>query len=556
MVRSSKTKLVASDPAVEFHGDQLRVKFNQFDQASYRLFLRCKRLPESVVDFDREQFNWTIIAPARFADLLGVEPPSLIGGTIPFSGHLFDDQQAVLKMALEAKRFAVWCECGWGKTPLSLEWARQVQHITNGRVLIVTLADIVSQWLEERDKFYSDSLPIETIKSKAHLREWCKSGGEHSIAITNYEKFNPESDDDAFNELRLLAGICLDESSRLRSSAGRQKLALTTYSKGIEYKLSCTATPAPNEVHEFFQQARFLEKVKTEADVITSFFKRNEKTHRWDIRPHGRQAFFEFMASWSIYIRDPRRYGWRQGHPDIPRPTYHYHEIEPLKEQLDAAREFATDSMGQPTIFQSEFTNAIQRVKLAQIARGFVYETEDDERATRRIPSKKPKFVAELARSEAENGMQVLIWTAFDAETEIIAKLLGNKVAGKPVEVITGSLAAKKRPEVLSRFKLGESAVLISRPRMLGYGVNLQCVGSMIWSDISDSFELLYQGIRRAYRYGQIRNVRVHFPYVEELESDSMRNLESKSARFDAEIGEMESCYLSARERLWGRIGA
>ncbi|MHC5540143.1 DEAD/DEAH box helicase family protein, partial [Singulisphaera rosea] len=309
---------MVATPEIAFRDDQLAVRFDRFDTESYDLFLRVKRLPEYQVEFHPDDETYSITAPARFASMLGVERP--VGGRedLQPSKFLFDDQAAIVRMALEAKRFAVWSDCGLGKTVVFLEWARHVIHRTGGRVLIVTMNEIVPQTIDMARQFYGDSLPIHRITSRQEMREWCAGSGS-GLAIVNYEKWNPEDlARQVVSEARQLAGIVLDESSRLKTGGGKQKWALIKSCRGIEYKLSCTATPAPNDVMEFASQASFLEKMRSEGEILWTYFTRDPKTHRWTVRPHARAAFFEFMAGWSIYVRDPRRYGWRAGMEPVP----------------------------------------------------------------------------------------------------------------------------------------------------------------------------------------------------------------------------------------------
>src|SRR5262249_25069305 len=110
------------------------------------------------------------------------------------------------------------------------------------------------------------------------------------IAVVNYEKFNHKGEDDqVVNECRHLAGVVLDESGRLANSGGKQKWAIIKSFRGVEYKLSLTATPAPNEIVEFASQASFLEKMRAEniqdaaEQIIWTYFTRHPKTHRWTI---------------------------------------------------------------------------------------------------------------------------------------------------------------------------------------------------------------------------------------------------------------------------------
>lgn len=533
---------------VSFHGDQMAIHFGRFDIENYGLFLKAKRLPEYAVAFNEGDESYTVTAPARFAGMLGVDRPASTATDLPLGAALFDDQKAIVSMALDAKRFAVWSDCGLGKTLIELEFGRQVQHKSGGRVLIVTLNEIVPQMISEAAKFYPDMNPLR-IGSQAEMIAWCRDGSA-GIAVTNYEKFNPRNlADGVINEMRLLSGIVLDESSRLKGGGdSKQKKVINASCKGVEYKLSCTATPAPNETIEFASQATFLEKIRTDEDILWTYFVRDNKTHRRTVKPNARAAFFDFMASWSLYLKHPKRFGWRLDLPDTPAPEYHTYELPATAEQLDVRKTVLFDTLGNGLLFFDRETNAIERLKLAQIARGFVYRKAGKGRRVERVDSPKPGFVADLVRSEVAAGHQVLVWTVFDEETAILAELLSGSPFG--VGTLIGKTAEGDRITELTRFREGQTRCLLSRPKMLGYGMNFQFCTSMIFSGFSESFEELYQAVRRAVRYGQTESVRVHFPVVTELEGDTFANLNRKAAEHDRATTEMEDSYLRSFSTL------
>lgn len=539
-------------PAITVNGDEMSICFDRFDIEAYRLFLRAKRLPEYRLAFNDEAMTYTITAPARFVAMLGVDLPAATVTDLPLLDALLDDQVAITEMALRAKRFAVWADCGLGKTLIGLEFARQVMHRTGGRVLIFTLNEIVPQWIEEAAKFYGDTLPIVRLDSRAAMKEWCRGEGLRAgthLAVTNYEKLNHRSEaDQVVNELRHLAGVIADESSRLKTGGGKQKWALIKSAKGIEFKLSCTATPAPNEIMEFASQASFLEKLRHENEIIWTYFRRDEKTHRWTVKPHARQAFFEFMAGWSIYVRDPRKYGWRKNMPVVPEPKIIEHELSPTEPQRQFIVDFHQTDDGTLSLVPTEHTNTIQRNKLSQVAKGFCYR-KGENGAFDRIDSLKPRRVAEIIRDEVDAGRQVLVWTVFDAESEIISdELMGMHLLG--FDVLTGRVPKGRRGGMLERFRRGESQVLISRPVMLGYGMNLQHCGAMVFSGFNDSYEQFYQALRRAYRFGQTQRLRVHIPFIPELEGEVWENILRKQAQHEQAIAEMEANYIAATRLL------
>lgn len=539
-------------PTIQFINDRLSVHFNQFGQSAYELFLKCKRLPEFDLQFHPEGETYTITAPARFADMLGATAPKIDAKPLKYCKAMYDDQIELVVTALEAKRFAIWSGCGNGKTLIGLEFARQVVHRTKGKFLIVTMNDIVQEWIDQADHFYGIKYPLVRLETRADMREWMKDGANGTIAITNYEKWNPGSlEDQVINEARYLAGIALDESSRLKGGGGKQKWALIKSCRGIEYKLSLTATPAPNDTIEFASQASFLEKMRTDVDIIWTYFTRDPKTLKWTVKPHAREAFFQFMSSWSIYVNDPKRYGWRKNLPDVPTPVYKIVEIEPTPEQREWQQKITVDKVGQSSLFGNDQLSAIQRVKLSQVAKGFRYLKGKSGRSVQRIPSDKPVVTAGIIRDEVAAGAQVLVWTVFDAESQMLSEILDGFSDGflkvNDVEVLTGSTNDDERINILDRFRHGQTRVLISRARMLGYGQNFQFVKAMVFSGWSDSFEDLYQAIRRAVRHGQQDPVRVYFPVIRELEGETLANVQRKEADFERSIREMEENYIKAR---------
>lgn len=567
--------MIQTAPQILIDGATLRVDFLRFDLDAYALFLKVKRLPEYTIELIEGgdgggEMAYRITAPARFAPLLGVAAPLDRQGRLDLPDFLHDDQVAIVGMALDEKRFACWSDCGLGKTLIGLEMARQVCHITRGRALIVTFGEIMPQWVSEAEKFYAGEtgclLPILPLHTRAAMKEWCATGSldgkptGFDVAVVNYEKFNHESDaDQVVSELRHLALLICDESSRLKTGGGQQKWAVIKSARGIEYKLSLTATPAPNEVMEFASQAAFLEKMRDANEIIWTYFRRDEKTHRWTVKPHARKAFFEFMAGWSIYVRDPRKYGWRMNVQPPPEPQTFIHTIGITAAQRRMVMDYNADPANVPDSavggMFAENLSAIAAGKLSQAAKGFVYRKANPDGSGRDalpVDSLKPRFVADLIAGEAADGtglgLRTMVWTVFDEETRILADLL--KDAPFKVEVLSGLTPKKERPNIIERFRSGETRVLLGRANMLGFGMNFQFVRSMVVSGFTFSYEQFYQLVRRAYRDGQKYRLRLHVPMIPELEGQMWDALTRKAGQHEAAIAEMEANYVAARREL------
>lgn len=573
-------------PIVTFHGDRLACHFDRFDQAAYVRFLEMKRLPEYELQFHPETESYTITAPKRFATMLGERFPDAAAGDLPFAPFLREHQVAITRMALEAKRFACWAWIGKGKTLVQLEFARHAIHRTGGRALLVTMNEIVPQTIEECRKFYgagdNSLLPVVQLTSRENMIRFARgeeldSWGEPftaKLGVTNYEKFNPcKAHGQAISGVNLACFI-VDEN-KLKGGGAKQKWAIIKTSKGIEYKLSCTATPAPNDTIEFASQASFLEKMRNDGEIIWTFFIRDEKTHRWTIKPHARKAFFEFMSSFSIYLKDERAFGWNMGGKPVPDPIVQVHEVAITTEQQAEAAKLTHEQSGQKTMFRGKDANAIERGKLSQLAKGFFYRTICGEcgaplasrgkksklrhcttcgatstvaKEAVRLPSLKPALVAELAERRVEQGLRVLVWTVFNEESAIVAEQLALRGVG--CDLLYGATKPKERLAILGRFRSGECPILVSRANMLGFGMNFQHVGAMIFSGWNDSYEMMVQAQGRAVRDGQTRRVLIDIPVIHELEGDQLENVLSKEAKHFAAIDEMQGNYLAAMKRM------
>lgn len=532
--------------------------FSTYDLDAYRLFVAAKALPESRTAYDWRTDTYTMTTPARFAPLLGLERPVGARDRLPLAAHLDDYQAWAVGMALDARRFALWLDTGLGKTPCYLEWARQVRHLTGGRVLIVAPLGIHDQVLEMAAGWYGDGLPIERLATRADLIAWCERPGA-GIAIVNQQKLI----EGKIPELRRCAGIVIDEASWLKTGGGVTKWNAIHSCTGVPYKLSCTATPAPNEAMEYASHAAWLETIRTEGEVLWTFFQSDRKTGEWFIKPHAKAAFYRFLASWSLYMRDPKAFGFRDVLADLPPLAPPVEEAIPMTDEQRALLGEVLTRAGKGMF--GDKMGVQERSKLAQIARGFRYVGTGKGRTVERVPSRKVERVVEIAEREIRDGRQVLVWTTFDEEAEILAPLIRDRLptptapgqairnpvrTERQVSVLHGSDTDAARADVLARFAAGEVRCLISKPQLIGYGLNLQHVRSMVFAGFDDSFERMYQAVRRAHRRGQTQPVRVFVPYVPELEGMVFGNVKDKEARFLAEVATQEAHYRAALAEL------
>ncbi|MDD2772732.1 MAG: DEAD/DEAH box helicase [Elusimicrobiales bacterium] len=519
---------------------QITLNFAQpFDLAKYAMFLKCKQLPESKLNYDWETDSYNIQTHPRFAHLLGMKAEGRAAAQQPLSDFLFDYQRFIVARALEAKRYAIYADCGLGKTVMFLEYARHILHKTGGKVLIFSPLQIILQTIEESRRFYGGKLSVHQLKTRAELVAWLNDDASpHHLAITNYEKMI----DGELPELNRLAGMIADESSIFKTGGGVIKWNMLHSLNGksgmaplgVEYRLSCTATPAPNDIMEYASQASFLGKLRTDGEILWTYFSR-DKFGNWQIKPYAKEGFYRFLASWSIYIRNPAHYGFTDNFRDIPAPQFHTHEIAQSPEQQ--RMELTIRRHGsEGSLFGDTELGVVKRSKLSQIAKGFVYLKDH---SVQRVDSRKPAAVAELIKAAVKSGSQVLVWTVFDEEGEIILEHLRK---GQAVN-LTGKMSEAERALVIEDFRHGTLPVLISKAGLLGFGLNFQFCDTMIFSGWNDSYEQFYQAIKRAHRYGQKKTLQVHLPVIPQLEEAILENVLHKKGNFERDAQEHEDVY-------------
>lgn len=166
---------------------------------------------------------------------------------------LFDFQKDIVRWALRKGKACIFADCGLGKTAMQLEWAHQVHINTFGDVLIVAPLAVAEQTKREGEKF---DIPVTICRAQTDVRP--------GINITNYEMLQH------FDASKFI-GVVLDESSILKHFASKMRTLIIDTFAETEYKLACTATPAPNDYMELGNHSEFVGAM-TRAEMLSMFF--------------------------------------------------------------------------------------------------------------------------------------------------------------------------------------------------------------------------------------------------------------------------------------------
>lgn len=472
----------------------------------YRKFLRIKALP-----------NYEI--RGRMAYVPDEYAATLEGGNLtsdePFDLHpqLFDYQSAISRIAIRKRRFAVFARCGLGKTLMLLEFARHASRVLPRKShLIISPLMVIDQTIEECQKWYN--FTPERIESK-DLNSWLAGG--QGIGITNYEALRNEV------EPGNIGSIACDEASLLKSAYGKYGAECIRLAKSCEWRLSLTGTPAPNDRIEYGNQAVFLGQFPTLNSFLARYFiNRGQTKERWELRPHALRPFYRSLSHWCIFLNDPSVYGWKDNADTLPPIMTTIHDVELTTRQSSEMRQ----ATGQ--LLVNRLGGITTRQKMARLAKG--------------ADSLKPAFMAGLVASwQATNS--TLIWCKYNDEQDNLAKVIPG------AESISGDTSHEKRMDIIRRFKSGEVRTIISKPKVLGYGLNLQKCTRMIFSTLQDSYEEYWQAICRANRVGSTEPLQVHIPTTD-IERPMIENVLRKAKNIDADLAEQESLFREQAQEM------
>lgn len=129
--------------------------------------------------------------------------------------------------------------------------------------------------------------------------------------------------------------------------------------------------------------------------------------------------------------------------------------------------------------------------------------TLNEQRALRRATiDRRVACASEIANSTSD---PVLVWCELNDEADACERAISGAMQ------VAGRDTMDKKTDGLLGFADGRYRALVTKPSIAGFGMNWQHCACVIFVGPSHSFEGTYQAIRRCWRYGQQRQVDVHF---------------------------------------------
>ena len=405
--------------------------------------------------------------------------------------HLFPFQKYCVIRALAAGKFAMFEDCGLGKTIQQLEWASKVSEHTDRPVLILAPLAVLSQTIKEGDKFGYHVKELSETRFGQDI--------EKGIYITNYDNMEHI---DAYH----FSGIVLDESSILKNFQGKTRTALIDEFRNTPYKLACTATPSPNDTTEICNHSEFLD-VMSRSEMLAMYFVHDGgSTSEWRLKGHAKQSFWDFVSTWAVMLNKPSDIGFQDDGYVLP----------PLNVMQEIVE---TPKRDNGLLFNTTAVSATEFHKELRLT----YELRLDR-------------VVEIVKQKPDDNF--IIWIGHDDEGKYLRQRLPDAIEVK------GSDAKSYKKEMLLGFGAGNFRILITKLKIAQFGLNYQNCHNQIYASLDFSFESTYQGIRRSYRFGQTEQVNIYL-----ISTDTMLNVKESFDKKQKAFREMQEAMTKAMNR-------
>jgi len=403
---------------------------------------------------------------------------------------MFPFQKFITKRALKAGKYAIFADCGLGKTLMQLEWAHQVNLKTNKPVLILAPLAVSGQTIKEGKKFHIDV---------------CRYDGSNSpVQISNYEQLENI-------DTTIFSGIVLDESSILKNFEGAtKKLILDLFSK-TPYKLACTATPSPNDPMELGNHSEFLDVMSRNEMLAMYFVHDGGETAKWRLKGHAVKLFYQFIGSWAIMLNKPADIGFEMKGYNLP-------QLNLIETQIKTPKRDNGSLFNDAIISATNFNQELRLTKELRM-----------------------KEVVDIVNSRPDENF--IIWVKQNEEGELLRKLLPEAIEVK------GADTNEWKEKHLLGFAENKFRILISKTKIASFGMNYQNCRNQIFASLDFSFEGLYQAIRRSNRFGQKNEVNI-FLITTDTMANVKQSIDTKQKQFELMQDEMSH---AVNENLQGR---
>lgn len=436
-------------------------------------------------------------------------------------------QQVLIHWALKRGRAAIFADTGLGKTRMELAWSRAVSDFMQGApILLLAPLAVAAQAVREAEQIGMD---LNLCRSDSDVR--------HGLNIINYDRMH-------LIDPHRFAGVVLDESSCIKHSTTSTFQTLCEMFRQTPFKLAASATPAPNDWTELGTHAEFFG-ICTKTEMLSEFFVHDGgETQTWRLKGHAREMFWRWVSSWGAMVRRPSDLGYDDDGYILP-PLHVSEHIVDSDMQATDGRLFALEANTLSERRDARRASLDQRVSACAAAVNGRDEQElirCDLNAESEALTKAIDGAVEVTGSDSVEHKEAAIEWIVGNICDCQLSTKSSKFSGwikRRLAVTTSGSENSKTPQNGSNEPpctcggIKQKRVLISKPSIFGFGLNLQVCARQSFVGVTDSYEAYYQAVRRSWRFGQTRPVYVDI-YASAYEGPVLANIRRKEAEATA----------------------
>ena len=204
-------------------------------------------------------------------------------------------------------------------------------------------------------------------------------------------------------------------------------------------------------------------------------------TAKWRLKGHAKQRFYEWVSEWAVMLSKPGDIGF---HMD----GYHLPELKLIEHKIKTNQRDNGQLFNDVAVSATNFNQELRFTRVERLDK-----------------------VAEIVNASTES---FIIWVKQNEEGEEMRRLIPGSIEVK------GSDTNEYKKSKLLGFANNEFRVLITKTKIAAMGMNWQNCHNQVFASLDFSFEGLYQGIRRSYRFGQQHPVNIYL-----ITTDTMTNV-------------------------------
>lgn len=401
---------------------------------------------------------------------------------------LYSHQVEIINAAYGKKYFAIFADCGLGKTVCAIKLIEKYQPC---KALIICPATILENWQDEVKK-WSSLKSIILYGSRAKRIKLLQE--EAHIYIINYEALRILEQELALKKFSL---ICCDESQKIKGYKTLQSKVAFRLGQKTPYKLLLTGTPIVNSYLDIYGQYRFLN------PFIFGF-----SFYRWRTRYCVLGGYMNYQVVSFINTEELKQKIYscaisikKEDCLTLPDKLYQTHYIELTQEQRriydSLKKDFIAELNGRIVTAPYVLTRLI---RFSQITAGFIKDETQQEINFNDNPKLKwlREFIEDLPKEE-----KVVIFFRFLKELSNLQAMF--KEMKTPFVEIYGE--TKNRQDKIKEFNYGSTRLFLGQIETASLGINLQSAAYCVFLTNSYSYGSRFQAESRLHRIGQQRNV-------------------------------------------------